>query len=495
MINKITYYIVLILSLLFSWECYAQERDFEKEFEAFRDKQEQEFDDFKNKADAEFEIFLKETWSHFNTLPPETAPIRPEPVIQPVVDISAPPLPPVEIKPVPPPMVEVPIPGKYIPGMPYTPMVVEPPVVPTPAILIDRMPVHFYGMQIPVAVQVAQDVRLKGNRETDVAKAWSKLCKADYEQLINDCMTQRDQLKMNDWAYVLFTKKIAEQVYGASQTEDIAFLQMFILCKSGYRARLALVNDKLKLMVAPAGKLFEMPFVEMDDARYYLIDLEKGHGATSLYTYKQNFAGALNHVSLSLNEIPNFAMQPVEKEMTSPAGVVKMKSVVNENLMNFYKDYPQCDISVYYHAPMSQELKEAMYPALKAAIAGKSQEKAANILIEFVQSGFKYLTDGEQFGFEKPFFIDENFYYPACDCEDRSILYATLVKDLLGLDVVLLDYPNHIATGVRFTDSVRGDYVTLNDGQKFLICDPTYIGATIGMCMPNYKKVLPEIIR
>ena len=68
------------------------------------------------------------------------------------------------------------------------------------------------------------------------------------------------------------------------------------------------------------------------------------------------------------------------------------------------------------------------------------------------------------------------------------------MKDLLGLDAVLLDYPNHIASAVRFNEDISGDYILL-DGKKYLICDPTYIGAPIGMCMDRLKSVPPEIIR
>ena len=75
-----------------------------------------------------------------------------------------------------------------------------------------------------------------------------------------------------------------------------------------------------------------------------------------------------------------------------------------------------------------------------------------------------------------------------------SILFSNLVKDLLGLDAVLLDYPNHIASAVRFNEDISGDYILL-DGKKYLICDPTYIGAPIGMCMDRFKSVPPEIIR
>ena len=168
---------------------------------------------------------------------------------------------------------------------------------------------------------------------------------------------------------------------------------------------------------------------------------------------------------------------------------------MNKNLIDFYYDYPQCDVVVHYKTPMSEELRASLYPQLKTAIAGKSQKEAANILLNFVQTAFEYMTDGEQFGFEKPNFPDETFYYPYCDCEDRAMLYSTLVRDLLGLDTILLDYPNHIASAVRFTEDIPGDYVVLDDGSKYLICDPTYIGAPIGACMDQYKQVAPEIIR
>ena len=171
-----------------------------------------------------------------------------------------------------------------------------------------------------------------------------------------------------------------------------------------------------------------------------------------------------------------------------------MQTVVNKNLMDFYRDYPQCDVVIHYKAPMSEELREPLYAQLREAIAGKSEVEAANILLTFVQTSFQYMTDGDQFGYEKPFFPDETFYYPYCDCEDRAMLYSTLVKDLLGLDAILLDYPNHIASAVRFTEEVPGDAVVLADGTRYVVCDPTYIGAPVGSCMDQYKTVGPQVI-
>ena len=84
-------------------------------------------------------------------------------------------------------------------------------------------------------------------------------------------------------------------------------------------------------------------------------------------------------------------------------------------------------------------------------------------------------------------------YYPYCDCEDRSILYSRLVRDLLGLDVILVFYPGHLATAVCFNTPVEGDYIELS-GKRFTICDPTYIGAPVGMTMPNMDNKTAKVI-
>lgn len=113
----------------------------------------------------------------------------------------------------------------------------------------------------------------------------------------------------------------------------------------------------------------------------------------------------------------------------------------------------------------------------------------------WVQTGFRYQTDGEQFGYEKPFFIEETFYYPACDCEDRSILFARLVSRLLRKEVILLDYPGHVATAVSMDEEeVKGANVALQ-GKKFIVCDPTYMNAKAGQVMPSCKGKRPKVIK
>ncbi|MBQ8531161.1 MAG: hypothetical protein IJ430_08390 [Parabacteroides sp.] len=64
---------------------------------------------------------------------------------------------------------------------------------------------------------------------------------------------------------------------------------------------------------------------------------------------------------------------------------------------------------------------------------------------------------------------------------------------LLGLKVLLVYYPGHLATAVCFTEQVTGDYVALNN-RKYIICDPTYIGAPVGITMPGMDNQKAKVI-
>jgi len=94
---------------------------------------------------------------------------------------------------------------------------------------------------------------------------------------------------------------------------------------------------------------------------------------------------------------------------------------------------------------------------------------SASWLLYWVQTAFVYEYDDKVWGHDRAFFAEESLSYPYCDCEDRSILFSRLVRDLLGLDVILVFYPGHLATAVAFTDNVDGDYIELN-GKHYIIC-------------------------
>lgn len=171
-----------------------------------------------------------------------------------------------------------------------------------------------------------------------------------------------------------------------------------------------------------------------------------------------------------------------------------VNSQVYNELIDFYNTFPTSELdgnfmtrwAMYANTPLSQKTRDILYPGLKKSIEGLSVEMAANKLLNWVQTGFVYEYDDKVWGHDRAFFAEETLYYPYCDCEDRSILYSRLVRDLLGLDVALIYYPGHLATAVCFDGEVRGDAMIIN-GKRFIVCDPTYMGAPIGAQMPDLE--------
>ncbi len=112
-----------------------------------------------------------------------------------------------------------------------------------------------------------------------------------------------------------------------------------------------------------------------------------------------------------------------------------------------------------------------------------------NFVLNFVQNAFAYETDQQQFGREKVMFAEETLFYRASDCEDRAILYSFLTKELFGVPVLGIKYPNHMATALYIP--LDGDKVRIR-GREFVVADPTYINANIGEAMPQFKGKMPE---
>ena len=46
---------------------------------------------------------------------------------------------------------------------------------------------------------------------------------------------------------------------------------------------------------------------------------------------------------------------------------------------------------------------------------------------------------------------------------------------------------------MEFNDEVFGDYLVY-DQKKYIVCDPTYIGAPVGRTMPNMNNQEAQII-
>lgn len=472
-----------LLTLMLATPLLAQiDHDFtiDTDFQRFRDSIFNDFETFRRQANEEYANFMRRPWVEEPIQPAETPPVQPKPTVPVVVNPKARPT-----------ADPIPFNGKPIKPKPIDNPTPLEPIKLTPRLTDPVSTVNFFGTSMAFHFNYAKLPRLANAYENSVAQMWSELSDSYFDNLIAECLQYRESNNLCDWAYVMLTKDVAEKCYGVGTNESVV-LHQYLLTQSGFNVRMArATNDKLMVMIGSTAKIYNYQFFYINDLRYYIVDRELSQ--LRFYVYNQPFP---KEKTLSLvPKQPKLSFAPSKERTIKAENYFDLKATVevNQNLIDFYNTYPlNSEWHTYAEASLSKNVKDDLYPVLRAAIKDKTEVQAANMLINFVQTGFKYQKDDVQFGYERPLFPDESLYYPYCDCEDRSILYACLINELLGMDIVLLYYPGHLATAVRFSGDVQGDYLMI-EGQKYIICDPTYIHANIGICMPDYKKTAPIV--
>lgn len=460
------------------------------EFEAWKKQQMGEFKQYKDEIDREFADFLKQRWKAFDSLKgavrdPEPKPLelpvaKPEEVKKPQTPVEKP-IPPVVVKP----PVKLPPPAPVI--LPEIPdPVIQPPTQKT-------ISVTFLGYHLQIADGLSNSISSLSRPINfhKIQQQFSDLASSDFSVSVDNLNRLRRELKLNDWAYVQLVESFTEKLVTSPATKKLA--SWFLLLKSGLDARVAYDPNKIFLLVATEQKLFDIAYIQYGNQKYYSVGMEKKL-PQQLFSYDGKYPKKLAVSNVAL--VDELNARPVEQtrnlKFSYKNKTYHLKLPYNRNTVDFLSSYPQMEIDQYFRAPLDHSTSQAILKQLQPVVAGMGETDAVNLLLKFVQTAFKYETDQQQFGHENYMFMEETFYYPASDCEDRSILFAWLVKNLLGLKVVGLDFPGHVATAVALSQPT-GETIRYR-GVQYTIADPTYINAVAGMKMPQFKNVTPRVI-
>lgn len=332
----------------------------------------------------------------------------------------------------------------------------------------------------------------KGISEQDVAVFWEELSKYDYKLILADCAKCIELYGLNDWAVLEWVQALSMAVFPRNIYSERTILTVFIVNQMGLMTKIARADKQLISLFSSMQPVYARKFVIIDTYPFYLA--EKSVSASQVFTYNTAFMKPAHpldlrlHKPLSLGGRVSYQM----REKTSSFLNATFDIPINHSLLRFYKDYPQTELSVYASSVPDLRFVSSLRNGITNTIEGMDDEEKVNSFLAFLQTDFKYKTDLEQFGFERPFFCEENFAYEYNDCEDRAILFAHLVKTFTNCRAVLLEYPDHVSAGVNLVGSIKGDHVIIN-GENYYVCDPSYIGATVGMTIPKYKNTSVKV--
>lgn len=478
---------IILLPVCFCVQSLIGQTSMREKFDNFLRQSRKEFSDFREEVNAEYAGFLRRAWKKYNAgiiIPePEEKPVPPVVIDgnerqKPVEDDS------VKIDVV----VEVPKPEPQ--PTPVSPVREQPvPVEPV-------FPFRIYGTDMEVRLDAAkQRFRLKSVDNESIARMWETLSGGSYDNLLADCLRLRKQHRLCDWGYLRMLDSLCGEFLGDGSVEAV-LLKAYLYCQSGYKMRLATDGNRLYMLYACNNIIYEKPCWTLDGTRFYA----DGSEARQLSICGAKFP---NEKAMSLY-VPNEQLLDInlgEKRLLK-SSEISADVAVNRNVLSFCADYPSSQIgdnpvtrwAMYANAPLGKAIAEQLYPVLEEKIKGQSQLGAVNKLLNWVQTAFVYEYDDKVWGGDRAFFCEETLYYQYCDCEDRAILLSRIVRDLLGLDVILVYYPGHLAMAVGFTEDVRGDYIML-DGKRYVVADPTYIGAPVGLTMPGMDNKSAIVVK
>lgn len=494
-----------LLTIAFS----AMAQNYQKDFESFRKNQRSQFSQFKEEKQAEYDAFRKQineeyaafmekNWEEYYGKP--FVQPQKEPEVKPVIYEQPAPQPQVDPKEEPQPQEE----PKAIPVQPDVVIVPTPTPAPEPIAPVQpkeedtkktkRVSIAFYGTIVSVDFPQPDSLKLTSINEADLAAAWKLLSSEQYDVTLANCLSARKSLALCDWGYLELLRDIAKKQYG--NTNEAVLMQAFLMTQSGYKIRLAKSTQKLYLLVSSAFDLFNYNYYDIDGQTYYAIDCD----VTQLYICPA-FVQKEKAISLQIAKTQKLNEELSDKRKLSSQKGVTVSSCVNKNEIDFYNNYPSGFVNhdittkwvAYANTPLNPRIQALLYPTFENITKNMSQKEAVNIILNWVQTAFEYEYDDKVWGEDRAFFAAETLFYPYCDCEDRAILFSRMVRDILHLPVVLLYYPGHLATAVGFTEDVQGDYLTYKD-KKYVVCDPTYIGAPVGRTMPSMDNTKAKIV-
>lgn len=453
------------------WVTSVQAQNFEEEFNAFMNQNQQQFNNFIDSINRQFAETMAANMKAFTGEQPMVRDSKPKPDKLPEIKKDNVP----EL-----PVVKPQLPPQESPDKP-----VEDKPSSFPAEQLNFLDFNLFGENIHL-IKKPFPSGLKGITVDDVSDFWIQLSECDCEEMLQRCHIARQQQAFNDWAVYQLVLRMAQQTYDHQFNEQVV-MTVFLLNQLGMEAKVGFAQTHLFCLIAIEQQLYGISFVDIAGKRYYVFELDPYYNhiksSKAFRTYDIPFPESTHSLDMNLpRPLKSMETTNAEKEIH-----------INLSMIELFKTYPQVEMSVYANATPSKLFCESIEQAFKPYLKTQSTYDAVSFLLAYLQYGFDYATDDDQFGFEKPFFCEENYYYPYNDCEDRSVLFSFLVRHLLHLDVVLIDYPGHVAAAVHFPTEVKGEYVQ-HKGKKYVICDPTYIGAPVGMEMPDFNTADRSII-
>lgn len=310
-----------------------------------------------------------------------------------------------------------------------------------------------------------------------VQRAYQHFEACEYAPFLKKIGDYRRGMGLSDWHFYEVVARTSTQMYPDEPPSFAVLFQWFVLRKSGIDARIFFSDTKAWLH-APAPDIeFGFYVIEQDGKRLVNLsawrDREKMEQVSAILPPVPP-DGAVMDMTMQLRQLPHLSSpQTIDRmiEFTHQGKTLQVHVQLNRDYLTMMDEYPYYNQSHYFQVGLSQEAEASLLPELNRLMAGMATAEKVRLLLSFTRTAFFYLDDHHRYGKEKPMTPEQTLYHSYSDCEDRSALFFYLVRKLVGVPAIVLDFETHVGVALELPLS-QGEKIQYA-GRNFIYCEPT----------------------
>lgn len=312
---------------------------------------------------------------------------------------------------------------------------------------------------------------------------YHKMDSWSYESTLAELWNVRERYRLNDWLYFLLIRDLAAKIYPGKEHElqQTLFCWVF-LARTGYKVQLNYHREGVFLSVYTLDVVYDLP--RKRHGTGYMVDISRFQKPEQ-YTY---VASVRSDFYLNNTSMP-FRLQMAEAPKL-PARGQKLKRLafmhnnrryqidveIDQNMIELMESYPELSLKSHASFPISELAYESLMPQLERHLKGKSESEQLRFLLSFTRTAFEYVPDREN---STTFSAEETLFNEQSDCEDRVVLFSYLVRELMSIPVIILEYEDHAAAAVKLAKPIGHRILHRNEFYTFV--EPTDTKDRLGL--------------
>ena len=354
-----------------------------------------------------------------------------------------------------------------------------------------KLSFKFYGNTITVAYDrlLALPINQPVNNVT-IVEFWKTFLAGNNQHLIEQLITYRDRLGLNEWGFFLLVKSASEALYPSDESGAI-LLTWGLMVHSGYDVRIGYNQLGMSILYRTTNKIYGVPYVKIGGSDYYA---DRSIASFPITTYAPKHPGALGAIHLNIKKSLNFQGEIEIKKVAFSWDKKRYEFNLkyNPEVTRFLEEYPQTDPEIFFGAPFTQLSLESLYKQLNPILAGMKKEAGAAFLQQFVQKSFAYRPYNDLFGYDRFMFPEELLFKDESNDKGKALLFAWMISNLLNQKTALVEFPGFYSVAISLDQPMDGDNFVLK-GRKYTIADPTFDDAPLGLLMKEYYQQKPFV--